>query len=249
MTETKFLLGVPADHVLQRLKLAGGKEVESGKFASPESSAALAVNTFGWFVKRPETTPPVPGLDFVDWPAKSVEVEYCARFPWAGGRHPWLDAAITTPQWLIGVESKRFEPFRDAKRASLSEAYDRDCWGENMARFCAMRDRLRATPSTFKYLDVAQLVKHAYGLVTDAKRMSRRPALLYLFAEPAMRGTVPITTEAHRAHRSEIDTFTRAIDGDEVRFAACSYRDWLATWRSSGGLAEHRAALLKTFAP
>lgn len=44
------------------------------------------------------------------------------RFPWAGGRHPWLDAAVETERYLIGVESKRFEPFRDAKSVRLSDA-------------------------------------------------------------------------------------------------------------------------------
>jgi hypothetical protein len=53
MTSPVFLPGVPAAHVLERLGKAGGKEVESGKLASPESSAALAVNTFGWFNPRP----------------------------------------------------------------------------------------------------------------------------------------------------------------------------------------------------
>lgn len=64
-----------------------GNEVRSGKLASLESFAALAVNTFGWFIERPERLPPIPGL-YSPWPPIVVEVEYCARFPWAGGRHP-----------------------------------------------------------------------------------------------------------------------------------------------------------------
>jgi hypothetical protein len=58
----QFLPGVPAVHVLERLSKAGGNEVASGKFASLESSAALAVNTFGWFVDRPELLPAFPPL-------------------------------------------------------------------------------------------------------------------------------------------------------------------------------------------
>jgi hypothetical protein len=46
-----FLPGISVDHMLKRLAKAGGNEVASGKFASPESSAALAVNTFGWFIE------------------------------------------------------------------------------------------------------------------------------------------------------------------------------------------------------
>ena len=44
MTDSEFLPGVAVQHVLDRLAKAGGNEVESGKLASPESSAALAVN-------------------------------------------------------------------------------------------------------------------------------------------------------------------------------------------------------------
>src|SRR5262245_49687207 len=39
-----FLPGVPEFYVRQRLSVAGGNEIGSGKFAHPESSAALAVN-------------------------------------------------------------------------------------------------------------------------------------------------------------------------------------------------------------
>jgi hypothetical protein len=132
----EFLPGVPADHILDRLSNAGGNEVESGKLANPESSAALAVNTFGWFIERPGLLPPLPGMKS---DARLVDVEYCARFPWSGGRHPWLDAVVETHRQLLGVESKRFEPFRDHKPASLSDAYDRKVWGSNMKPFEAMR--------------------------------------------------------------------------------------------------------------
>ncbi len=87
-----FLPGVPVPYILERLRKADGREVSSGKLASPESSAALAVNTFGWFHDRPQRLPPFPILGEGISRPTSVEVEYCARFPWAGGRHPWLDA-------------------------------------------------------------------------------------------------------------------------------------------------------------
>jgi hypothetical protein len=73
-----------------------------------------------------------------------VDVECCARFPWSGGRHPWLDAVIETPTALIGVESKRYEPFSDTKSVSLSDAYDRDVWGNRMKPFEQVRDLLRS---------------------------------------------------------------------------------------------------------
>jgi hypothetical protein len=124
MSDSHFLLGAPAEYMLARLAKAGGKEIESGKFSSHESSAALAVNCFGWFIERPQELPPLCGLEAAGVP-ELVDIEFCARFPWSGGRHQWLDAVVQTRTTLIGVESKRFEPFRDKKSVSLSSAYDR----------------------------------------------------------------------------------------------------------------------------
>src|SRR4051794_40434030 len=104
-TMPSFLPGVAADVVLAALSKAAGKEIESGKFNSPESSSALAVNTFGWFIRKPHLLPQLPGAPFLE-NVELIEVEYCARFPWAGGRHPWLDAMIETPDLIVGVESK-----------------------------------------------------------------------------------------------------------------------------------------------
>lgn len=242
-----LLVGVPRDKVLAMMARAAGKELESGKFDSPESSAALAVNAFGWFIERQHLLPSFPNGPALDG-VETVEVEYCARFPWAGGRHPWLDAMIETRTLLIGVESKRFEPFRDRKSVSLSPAYDRPVWGDAMASFEAMRDNLRADPSRFEYLDAAQLVKHAFGLVTDAKRKAKQPHLHYLFAEPFERAGKPISDETWAAHRREVLEFANMVAGAQVSFSACSYRDWLATWRGPE-LEAHAANIVATFSP
>jgi hypothetical protein len=183
-----FLPGVPEDLVRVALSKAGGNEIDSGKLDSMESSAALAVNALGWFIERPADLPSFPSLADLDWPATRVDVERQMRFPWSGGRHPWLDAAVETPTHLIGIESKRFEPFRDGKAVRISDAYDRDVWGDRMAPFTAMRDALRAGTVNFAHLDAAQLVKHAFGLVTEGRRLGKAPVLLYLHAEPERRG-------------------------------------------------------------
>ncbi|WP_144094576.1 PGN_0703 family putative restriction endonuclease [Croceicoccus sediminis] len=242
-----FLPGVPESLVRHSLDIAGGNELASGKFESPESSAALAVNGFGWFIERPALLPPFPGLDDIEWPPVSVEIERQMRFPWNGGRHPWLDAAVVTDSCLIGVESKRFEPFRDRKQATLANAYDRDVWGEAMDAWCAMRDSLRMAPSSFRYLDAAQLVKHAFGLATESRRISRAPVLFYLFAEPAR-----ISASARSEHRAEIEAFSVAVSGARVRFAAASWSAWLMRFSSaatSPEVAAHAEALRRKFKP
>ncbi len=247
VTAEVFLPGVPVELCLDALAAAGGNEVESGKLLSPESSAALAVNTFGWFLAKPSQLPPWPGMSDLDWPASKIMIERQMRFPWSGGRHPWLDAAVETETVLIGVESKRFEPFRDWKDAVLSDAYDRDVWGDGMEPYEQMRDGLRMDPKLYEFLDAAQLVKHAFGLVTEGRRIGKAPVLLYLFAEPASRAGIPISHAEHQAHRQEISRFASGVRDAEVRFAACSYHEWLTTWE--GSVRDHAAAIALRFAP
>ena len=207
------------------------------------------MNTFGWFIDRPKDLPPIPGLTF-DAPPEQVEVEYCARFPWSGGRHPWLDALVRTPSLLIGVESKRFEPFRSQKTPRLSDAYDRPVWGDRMSGYQAIRDRLRTTPAAFRHLDAAQLVKHALGLLTDSARAERHPVLVYLFAEPSTLGGRQIPSSALALHRAEIEEFRICVANDAVAFQACSYREWLSIWAGhSPEVAAHAEAVLARFAP
>lgn len=243
MGESDFLPGVPVDYVLQRFALAGGNEVESGKLASPESSAALAANCFAWFAHRPHLLPRFPGLEAA-YPPLSVDIEYNARFPWSGGRHPWLDAMITTPAEVIGVESKRFEPFRGAKRASLSAAYDRPVWGDRMGSFERIRDDLRSGSVAFKYLDAAQLVKHALGLLTEGRRAGKRAILVYLFAEPAELAGRPIPAAALAGHRAEVQSFAERVANSEVTFHSENYADWLSCWSASEPDVTHHARRL-----
>ncbi len=172
------------------------------------------------------------------------------RFPWRAGRHPWLDVAVETETALIGIESKRFEPFRDKKGATFSAAYDRLVWGDAMVPFERLRDGLRAENHGYVYLDAVQLVKHAFGLRTQADMQAKQPILIYLFAEPAVlwNGKPLLAVEA-AAHRREIDAFAQAVQGAEVQFEALSYAELLTAWRSSGDaeLVSHAAAVAERF--
>jgi hypothetical protein len=248
MTDPAFLPGVPADLVLAALRRSPGNELATGKFDAPESSAALAANAFGWFLTRPADLPPLPGVPMGQ--PELVEVEAEMRFPWAGGRHPWLDAAITTATTLVGVESKRYEPFRPRKSPVFSEAYASREWGPGMARWNAMRRALEDGSQTYRCLDAVQLVKHAYGLRTQGLKRARGAVLVYLHAAPAQWASgKPVSAEAIARHRAEIEDFARAIRGDDVAFAALSWADLLAQWGRSPALASHAAAVSARFGP
>lgn len=232
-----LLPGMPIDRILACYAAAPGNEIESGKFSSPESSAALAANTFGYFLDRAADLPPLPGCRGLGWPACDVRLEADVRFPWPGGTHPCLDALVETRDALIGVESKRYEPFRAKQKPHLSSAYWRSVWGDAMAGYERVRNALSDGSARFTHLDAAQLMKHAFGLRTavhkDRRMIGKRPILVYLHAEPK---TWPDGRKIDRAmieaHRAEIALFAAMVRNDEVAFASASYRDLLAEWRT-----------------
>ncbi len=245
---TGFLPGVPEAAVLASLKRAPGNELASGKFDSPESSAALAVNAFGWFLDRPDLLPALPGVPMGR--PRAVEVEAEMRFPWGGGRHPWLDAAITTETTLVGVESKRYEPFRPKKASTFSEAYGSRDWGAGMSRFNAMRHALEAGDHNYRCLDAVQLVKHAYGLKTQGMKRARGAVLVYLHALPAAWASgKPLDPALGTQHETEIAHFAAAVAGSDVTFVALRWRDLLAQWAATPALAAHAAAITARFGP
>lgn len=253
----RFLPGVPGADVERLLCAAPGDEVGSGKFDHPESSAALAVNAFGFFLHRAADLPPLPGCEGEQWPARSLTLEAAVRFPWPGGRHPVLDCIIATPSALIGIESKRFEPFRDRKSATFSDAYWRLVWGARMKGYERVRDRLRENRRLYTFLDAAQLVKHAFALRSQVHRAGAdrglKPILFYVYAEPEMWPATgrAVETGAINGHEHEIDSFARCVADDEVGFVSCPWRVVLQVWRRAPerDVRAHADAVVERFSP
>ena len=253
----RFLPGVPGSEVEAIFGAAAGNEIATGKFDSPESSAALAANAFGFFLRRAADLPPMPGCDDQMWPARSLMLETEVRFPWTGGRHPVLDGMVTTPSAFIGIESKRFEPYRTKSTSRLSAAYWRPVWGRRMKGYESIRDDLRDFPDLYGHLDAAQLFKHAFALRTAVhKRPEFRgltPILFYVYATPEIwpRSGEPVDEGAKAQHLEEIGRFAVAVAGDEVRFISCSYKRLLKAWavHEDDRIRAHSDAVAARFSP
>lgn len=253
----RFLPGVPGREIEKIFNAAQGNEIATGKFDSPESSAALAANAFGFFFNRAWDMPPLPYCDKEKWPACSLDIEKTVRFPWRGGRHPVLDVIVSTPSALIGIESKRFEPFRGKSGTRFSCTYWREEWGDNMKGYESIRDGLH---KDFSCLDAAQLVKHAFALRTQVHREGEhkclKPILFYLYAEPECwpRTDGRLIDENKKIrHREEIEKFANIVerDRDEVRFISCTYSELLADWKRNkiSEIHAHVEALTERFSP
>jgi hypothetical protein len=99
-------------------------------------------------------------------------------------------------------------------------------------------------------LDMVQLVKHAYGLRTEALRRGKRPVLLYLYAEPTTWANGRTVDSGKIAqHQEDIDLFAKSMEGDEVAFASMTWSDMLGLWSKSPACAAHAARVAARFGP
>lgn len=234
-----FVENVPVEKVCaEHLKFAEN-DLESGSILIPRSSAAIVANVFGIFLEEPGLLP-----EFIEdlqiGPFMSVGLEHCAYFPWPKnhGSHPRLDVMIETANYLVGIEAKRYEPFDErfcrVRNAPFSTAYWRPVWGDQMRPYEHIRDRLSTGHWTPSHLGAVQLVKHAFGLRTEAARRNKHPLLIYLMAEPnAWPDGTPISEEARSNHVAEARSFAQEVDRSEVAFRSCTYREFLTEMRGS----------------
>ena len=211
----------------------------------------MAANAFGMFLGAPQLLS-LPDSVGTGMTATAVTLEAEMRFPWRGGLHPWLDVAIEMPSRLLGIKSKRYEPFRDWKKVSFSPAYFQPVWGKAMGGFERMRDNLASGQITFLTLDAAQLVKHAFGLRTQAVRRGKKAMLLYLYAEPkAYPDGRAVLAASVAQHRQEVTKFADAVSAfdNDVAFAALCYAELLEYWTRcpDDSVRAHAAAILGRF--
>ncbi len=209
------------------------------KFHAAHSSAALAANVFGPFLREHDDGVPFGGETFTG----STHLE--VRCPTGlGGTPPTLDCVVDGPA-VLAVESKLTETF-DAHHARFSDAYER-AMASAEPGWLAEYERLLADPTRYRRLDAAQLIKHYLGLRTT---FPKRPVTLaYLYWEPSNAAAVA----AAAIHAAEVAEFTARVNEartPHVRFVASSYArlwdDWAAEERPAW-LRAHAVALRRRY--
>ena len=94
--------------------------------------------------------------------------------------------------------------------------------------------RLKKEPKAYRWLDAAQLIKHALGLIYCYP--DRPVTLLYLYWEPLNAVDHPLFKE----HLDETAAFTEQIDGCDLTFEAMTYNDLWSSWdETAPGVAGH----------
>ena len=205
------------------------------------SSSALAFNAFGvWLGFEPKLM-----IDGVSGFTDPLRVEARQRI-FRGGRAPNLDCLLTGPKVVAGIESKLTEPLAPHRRAPWSEAYGRAiCRALLTDGWCEVLDAARCGTYCPRYLDAAQLIKHALGL--SKQHPDRELHLVYVYWEPDdgdQFGEV-------LAHREEIGEFLDRVGDASPRLHALSYAQLWAQWDMLSEvewLAGHLAALRSRYA-
>jgi hypothetical protein len=205
---------------------AGGelRPTSSGKRPAhaPYSSAALAANAFGGWIDH-ETEFRLAGLEGFDVP---VSLEHKLKIAHGGGEAN-LDCAISSPDSLVGVESKLTEYLAPHESVPWRTPYQQPEMAELLdGGWRAVFEASITSTWTPLQLGVEQLIKHALALNSHAN--GRAPHLVYVFWEPE-------NGDDHQEvvqHRAEIDELASKVVGTHPMFHACSYAELFAEWAS-----------------
>jgi hypothetical protein len=205
------------------------------KFHAAHSSAAMAANVFGPFL-RERAGVPIGTERFTGQTHLEVECRSGLR-----GTPPTLDCLVDGPV-VLAVESKCTEIF-SPHVARFSDAYER-AMASAHASWRAEYQRLAEDPARYRYLDAAQLLKHYLGLRQHFP--SRPVTLAYLYWEPVNGHEIAPCC----IHRAELAEFEKHVRDPKLRFISVSYRALWAEWAAGGQpawLRKHAAALRRRY--
>jgi hypothetical protein len=223
--------GVSPASFEEDLRNGAGNEL-AGKFCAVRSSSALVVNCFAPFTdenKRTDLQLPW-GVDF-DASAFEKKIPHGVR-----GTVPHIDVFLEGANQVVAIESKCLE-YLETKPAEFSTEYDSQIKdARRNTTWFRMMKQLMQKPSYYKFLNAAQLIKHAFGLMHSFDNGPCK--LVYLFWEPSNWTSYSVFAE----HRSEIERFSASTLGTSIEFVWMSYPELWDYWEKSstvGWLADH----------
>lgn len=219
---------------------------EPPKFCAAYSSSALCANSFAPARENPSW------LQFGDFSGFSEFL-----FEWklkksdwksktgSDGNPPNLDFVATTENRILAVESKYLETL-EQKTPKFSDVY-----GEAFANCgCPVLERvyrsILAGDSEFHYLDAAQLLKHALGVIhysTPVGNPVEERTLGYVFWEPENHEEL----EPYCSHREELRVFEQLMESSKVGFVSMSYPALWESWQQEPDTANHANTLIRRY--
>ncbi len=218
--------GVRIEQFESDLRQGDGSELRM-KFCAVHSSAALAVNSFARFKDQPK--------DLVllgEEGAGNIQFEMQMEII-AGRRSSNLDVWVDRGVKKVAIESKLLEYF-EPKKPEFAEAYKAMKQIAEQSWWSVCENAWNGTP---QLLDVAQLVKHYFGLRRFQKATEQPPdlTLLYLFWEPLNWQEI----EECKQHRNQVKELEEKVAASSIGFRWMTYTQLWQDWMAIPKLEEH----------
>ena len=194
-----------------------------GKMQAINSSSALGVNIFQYW-KSISAVPVIASLCGLC--RKGSEVSHDIRFEEkypindSFGFHPNIDVVIHnkpgTRIQRFAIECKLSEAYGAHRHSGLKQKYMNciDIW-DDIPMLRAFAERISPDDNEFKHLHPAQLIKHILAMKRRFGRGGFR--LLYLWYD--------VLGGQGKCHQNEIIEFTKAAEGDGIKFHSLTYQD------------------------
>lgn len=212
-----LMTGLPLEEIEHDLKSGAGHELD-GKLCAAHSSAALAVNAFG-----PWRT--APGSLIIGGIIGFHSLRFEATCPiWPSRTPPHLDL-LADGDLLVAVESKCTE-WMKPKAALFSDSYEELRPVDEDSNWAPWFEQMQQVRGRSQFFDAAQVIKHAFGLLSCYG--TRDVRLEYLYWEPRNAGDWPQC----RQHREQADDLAAKVRRSTVQLIPMSYRELWHEWES-----------------
>lgn len=188
------------------------------RLRSPDSAAALAINSF---LPWQGATDRLPLAGWIGFDAIQFEV----RCPTGlRGTPPHLDLLALRVEAAVAVTVRCVE-YLSRRKTAVAPSYDRLLAATpGLSAWQRQLDRLREDPRRYRHVDLGALIKFAVALGrTFPERLT---VLLYLFWEPLDADRF----EEFVRHRQELTELQDAVSDGRVTFSAQSFQSMWRDW-------------------
>jgi len=234
-----LLDGLRPDLIEPHFRKGSGGELSRTipKLSAAYSSSALCVNAFGPARENPGW------LEFESYTG-FTEFAFEGKLPTGlGGSPPNLDFVARSPDQVLAVESKFLETLTPVI-PEFAPVYDAAFQNCGCPRLLEAFTAVRSGSELFAYLDVAQLLKHALGLINLPRReplMTGKDLTLgFVFWEPTNRDEL----SPYDQLRSELARFSCLMDGGKIEFVPIDYPSLWERWLQAPQTASHASRLI-----
>lgn len=217
--------GIDLNLFEEDFKQGSGQELAK-KFRSICSSSALAVNNFA-IVKKYITE--FKFLGHSDFHSGKFERQFRTNLK---GTPPNLDFTIENNDTVIAFESKFLEVL-SAKRVSFKDVYTK----ENLSYLDDFWfDLIQEYTTQLLLLDVAQLIKHCFGLINYGKANNKKVILVYIFWTPQNLHNHSIYSE----HAAQLREFENKLKEQiDIEFKSMTYHEFWNLANKSKVFSDH----------